>query len=351
MSGGGAERQLSYLAGELGQLGWDVHVALTGRGANWERLQASGAVIHEVTALGSHDSRIITRLRRLIARLQPDLVQLWLLQMHVFGGLAAIASQKRWIVTERNSEKAYPPTFKVRLRTAVARFASAIVANSEAGRDYWTQKLGARVRCFVIPNSLPLESIASAPRMTAQEMGIDPTVPLILFAGRLEPQKNIPVLLDALRHVGARRRMQARLFGEGSLRASIEAWIHAEDPAGRIRLSEYTPNLWSVMKGATLFVLPSTFEGCPNVVLEAMACGVPLVVSDIPAHRELLDGASAFLFEPASSTALASAIETILDDPAAAAERAEVAKRRIERWMPDTSARRYSDLYSYLLST
>jgi glycosyltransferase involved in cell wall biosynthesis len=104
------------------------------------------------------------------------------------------------------------------------------------------------------------------------------------------------------------------------------------------------------MKGATVFVLPSTFEGCPNVVLEAMACGVPLVVSDIPAHRALVDEASASLFDPASSAALASAIEAILDAPATAGTRAEVAKRRIEGWMPDTSARRYSDLYSYLSS-
>ena len=103
MAGGGAERQLTYLARELATLGWDVHVALIRRGPNWLRLRESGATIHEVASSGSYDARKLQRLRRVIGAVQPDLIQVWLLQMEVFGGLAAMTTRTPWIFSERAS--------------------------------------------------------------------------------------------------------------------------------------------------------------------------------------------------------------------------------------------------------
>jgi glycosyl transferase family 4 len=94
MGGGGAERQLTYLAAELVRIGWRVHVAVTRRGPNWARLERSGAIIHEVPARGSYDARVFLRLRRLIADIKPDVVQVWLLQLEILGGLAASAGRR-----------------------------------------------------------------------------------------------------------------------------------------------------------------------------------------------------------------------------------------------------------------
>jgi hypothetical protein len=63
---------LTYLARELGLLGWQVHVALVRRGLNWTRLQESGAIAHEVPSAGAYDSRKLTRLRRIIEDVWPD---------------------------------------------------------------------------------------------------------------------------------------------------------------------------------------------------------------------------------------------------------------------------------------
>jgi len=104
------------------------------------------------------------------------------------------------------------------------------------------------------------------------------------------------------------------------------------------------------MRRAAVCVSPSHFEGSPNVVLEAMAAGVPLVVSDIPEHRELLDDRSARFVDPRSAEQLALAIESVLEDPAAAAQRALAARERAAQYDVRAVARRYSDVYQDVIA-
>ena len=72
MGGGGAERQLAYLAGPLAACGWDVHVALRTGGANLARLERGGATVHMVTAVGNHDPRLAWRLADLFRRVRAE---------------------------------------------------------------------------------------------------------------------------------------------------------------------------------------------------------------------------------------------------------------------------------------
>jgi glycosyltransferase involved in cell wall biosynthesis len=99
-----------------------------------------------------------------------------------------------------------------------------------------------------------------------------------------------------------------------------------------------------------VLVSVSRFEGSPNVVLEAMAGGCPLIVSDIAPHRELLDGASA-LFTPADDVVmLASRIENAIADREGARRRAEAARLRVEPFGAGRIAARYLDIYRDVLS-
>ncbi len=116
MAGGGAERQVTYLAKELVESGWDVHVAYVHSGPNMNRLQATGARLHRVRALGNYDPQILGRLLTLIRKLKPDVVQCWLLQMEVLGGVASALTRTPWVFSERSSQEAYPPSVKARLR-------------------------------------------------------------------------------------------------------------------------------------------------------------------------------------------------------------------------------------------
>jgi glycosyltransferase involved in cell wall biosynthesis len=104
------------------------------------------------------------------------------------------------------------------------------------------------------------------------------------------------------------------------------------------------------MKRADVFVSPAHFEGNPNVVLEAMTAGVPLVVSDIGEHRELLDDGAALLVPAISVDAVAAAIRETLTDRQAAAVRAAAARRLAEARGIATIAARYDDVYRGLMA-
>ena len=345
MGGGGAERQLTYLARELTRSGWDVHVALIQGGPNVERLEASGATVHRILASGNHDPLILARLLRTIRRVQPDVVQCWLRQMEIAGGIAATLIGTPWVFCERSAAEAYPPGFKTWLRVKVAAWSTAIVSNSSIGDHYWQVRRRARQHRYVIPNGLPLEEIAAAPIAAWVDVGLTLDAPVVLMAGRLEAEKNVSALVRAIRLVNDSRPVQMILCGQGSLRASVVQLIEHEGLADRIRVTGYVSNLWSLMKRADVVVSPSVFEGNPNVVLEAMACGCPLVVSDIPAHRELLDERSAMFVDPIEPRRLADAIAAVLNDPRAAADRARGAQVRAQRYAVQAVARQYADVY------
>lgn len=350
MHGGGAERQLVYLATELVRLEWEVHVAVMHRGTNWPRLEASGTTIHEVPAKSSYDPRVFVQLRRILREVDPDIVQVWLLQMEILGGLAAISTRTPWVFSERASKDAYPLSVKTLGRRAVAQWATALVSNSTEGDTYWAPRLRRRIRRYVIPNGLPLGEIAETRPARPEEVVIGPDESLVLFAGRLDPQKNVDTLLSAVKLVDVRRQVRVLCCGDGSLRAHLERRIATEGLRDRVRLVGFTKDLWPLMKRATVFVSPSWFEGSPNVVLEAMACGVPLIVSNIDSHRALLDETSAVLVDPRSADQLARAIENVLENPVEAAARSQVASVRIAQFGMNAIARQYSDLYQEILS-
>jgi glycosyltransferase involved in cell wall biosynthesis len=350
MKGGGTERQLTYLSRELGCAGFEVHVTLNQGGPNLPALRAAGAIIHELELTGNHDVRVLSRLLRVISSVRPDLVQCWLTQMQIAGGLAALMSRTPWVFAERASGIAYPPTFKNRLRARIGSAASAIVSNSAEGDRYWQSRASPSVRRYVIPNALPLDAIAAAPAATSEEAGLAPGEALVLFAGRLDKQKNASAIVHALSRVRSTVPFRAVLCGDGPLRAEIERLVTGFRLETKVKLIGYTSGLWGLMKRADVVVSTSLFEGSPNVVLEAMACGSPLIVSDIPEHREILDDECATFVNPDDAGAMASGIEAVFVDGAGASRRADRARLRAQRHASPAIARQYLAVYRDILS-
>ncbi len=347
MGGGGAERQLAYLVRELRRFGWNAHVAVVGRGPNWDRLVDSGAVVHELPLRSSYDWRALGAVRRVVREVRPDIIQAWLFQMEVLAGLSAVVTRTPWIFSERASALAYAPGPRNLVRRGMARLATAVVSNSAAGDAYWSDTIARR---FVVPNGLPLAEIDATPCAVGDALPSPSGRPLVLFAGRFDEQKNIRTLLAAFDLVLGRHDVQIVCCGEGPLREEADAWARVRAADGQAMVRGYLPNLWAVMKSAAAVVSPSLFEGSPNVVLEAMACGVPLVVSDIPEHRELLDERSALLVRPLSATELAAAVEAVLCDPISARARAGIARDRATSYSLSAMAQRYDDVYREILA-
>jgi glycosyltransferase involved in cell wall biosynthesis len=349
MGGGGAERELAHLAGELHRQGLNVHVGLIGEGPNYERLARSGAVIHKIRVFGNHDPRLLLRIHRLMREVRPNLVQTWLTQMDVAGGAVARWRRIPWILSERASTTFYVPTIKNRLHVWVARSAALIQANSEAGARYWAGVLP-KVRSMVIRNPVPVAEIEAVAAADLSWTGRRDGVPLLLFAGRFEEQKNVHTMLRAFAEVLRVRPAVAAVCGQGPLAKDVRKWLAELGIADRVALPGYVTEIWSWMKAADVFVSVSHYEGQPNTVVEAAAARCPLVVSGIPEHREFLrDGVHALLRDGRDPLAIAAAIHEVLDDPDAARRRAGAAYRVVADWTVDAIAAVHVAMYDDLL--
>jgi glycosyltransferase involved in cell wall biosynthesis len=341
LGGGGAERQIGYLAQGLQARGCDVHVGFEHAGANLPRLLESGATVHRIRAAGNYDPLLVPRIVGLIRRVQPQVVQTWLTQMDVVGGIAARLTGTPWVLSERSTAAVYPRDLRHALRRSIGGLADAIVANSAGGLEYWPHVSAVK---RIIPNALALQEIDAAPSDTVD--GGEGKV--ILFVGRLDQEKNLPHLVDALAMVLRDRDAGVLFCGTGALEGDIRTRIEGHGLSQRIRLLGFSDRVWGLMKRADVLVSVSWLEGHPNVVLEAAACRCPLVLSDIPAHREIFDENAAVLVAPADPAAIASAIVRVLDDPTAAAVRARRAREIVEPLSVDSQAAAYLQIYERL---
>lgn len=350
MGGGGAERQLTYIAKGLAKRGCEVHVATFYGGPNLERLQASGATVHKLNCKHT-DPRALLKLLKLISVVKPDIVQTWLLQMDLFGGLAAIFSRVPLVVTERCSAKYYTGGAKDFLRLAVGRRAAAIIANSAAGRAYWFNEIGDRTATTVINNIVPIDEIAIAPALDIHELEFPPQSELLLFTGRYYiKQKNLVNLLTALKEVLAKKGTAvAILFGEGPDKDELVGLVNRWKVGDRLKIAGFTANPWGWMKRARLFLSVSYYEGQPNTVLEAIACRCPVVVSKIPEHTEFLDAASAYFASPYSVDSIATAIFQALASPNDAKAKAKNAYLSLSRLSTDSISAQYIEEYRHIL--
>ena len=345
---GGAERQLSYLASELAREGHEVHLASRRGGPNLERMLAAGVVWHRLGGLCNRDPVIFFKLVGLIRKLRPDVVQTILTPMDILGGAAALLTRTRWVLRESSSAPLYAAGLRHRLRTALGRLADAVVSNSAGGYDYWRPAREGRPLC-VIPNAVPLDEIEASDPARADGFAFGPGEKVVLYAGRMDEGKNVENVITALARIADDVPFAAVVCGDGPRRRRAERLARELGVAHRVVFTGYVSNLWDLMKRADALVSLSRFEGCPNVVLEAMACGCPLVVSDIPAHREILDERGALFVDPDSPEEAARALKATLLYGDSARRRAGAARARAAEQTVEASARLYEQTYMNLL--
>lgn len=142
--------------------------------------------------------------------------------------------------------------------------------------------------------------------------------PVVLAVGRLYGQKDFETLVTAFARVRSRR-PEARLviLGEGELRSELEALVETLDLGNAVAMPGFAPNPYASMVRADLFVLSSKAEGLPGVLIQAMACGLPVVSTDCPTGpREILeDGKWGELVPVGDVEALANAIDRAVANP------------------------------------
>jgi glycosyltransferase involved in cell wall biosynthesis len=346
LGGGGAERQLSYLAPGLAALGHDVHVAYLSAGVNLEYMENGAVTLHPLRVVNNNDPSLAWHLVRLISEIEPDLLQTWMLQMDVFGGLAACLTRTPWVVREYTNATDVKSTIKKRLRLFFANHANAIVANSFGGLDWWDAR-GRPANRRMVPNALPLETIAAIPVDSLSEYGVTPRHKVVLYAGRFSQEKNIFNLINAVdRLVKEDASVIALICGEGPLWSEARRIVETLGITGQVILPGYLANIWGAMKRANVFLSVSHQEGRPNAVIEAMACGTALVLSRIPGHCEILDEKSALFVDREDVSDIVRTVRTCLANPMEAKRRAAVGQATVAGWSIGAVAEQYARIYA-----
>jgi glycosyltransferase involved in cell wall biosynthesis len=350
LAGGGAERQMFYLSQELVQLGHHVDIAYLYEGKKELSPQfIENANYFQIKANSNYDYSILLQLIRLIKSRKPDIVHTWIRQMDIIGGLAAIYTKTKWLLREPNSSKAYPTNWKHLLRLCLARFARIIVANSQNGLMYWKNSYPRKNLC-VIPNGVPFQSInsPSANMIDHNKTNIDN---FILYAGRLEKQKKIDILIRAISLLNKKQHINLVICGDGNQKKTLETLIKDLGLETKILMTgPVSPeHVWYLMKGAKAFVLLSEYEGFPNVLLEAIVCQCPLIVSNIPAHKSILNENNTLWADPITPECVAKRIFDVLTNQADAKKRTINARQRIEKWSVQNMAKKYEKIYQWMI--
>lgn len=178
-----------------------------------------------------------------------------------------------------------------------------------------------------------------------------PGTPLAVAAGRLHPAKGFDDLIEAWHSVVARC-PAARLWiaGDGPHLAALQQRITRRDLQGRVVLAGSFDTVDELLAAADLFVLPSLEEGMSLALLEAMAAGLPIVATDIPGNRAVVDNdRQALLVPPGSPVALAAAVTRLLGDAPLASRLATAARERVaERFTLDQTVSRHLELFARL---
>ena len=218
--------------------------------------------------------------------------------------------------------------------------------------------LGDRFRRFsptVIPNGLELKRFDALPGHEAarRELGWDASSPVVLYVGEVIPAKRVEWLMQGLQQARSARLVIVGGYREehygGSYHRSL---LHDyPDVAGRTTFEGEVPSsrVDLYLAAADVFAFPSSFEGMPNAVREAMAAGLPIVASDIPAHRWLLsEGRTGFLVR--SAREMGQTIERLLADRDLGARLGVAAREFVrEHLAMDAIRDRYLALYRTIL--
>lgn len=209
-----------------------------------------------------------------------------------------------------------------------ARVPHATITVSRALADHYATRY--RREATYIPNGAPAAQRRPAGAM-ARRHGLTPGR-YFLFVGRLVPEKRPDLLVRAFRDVpGDARLVIAGSSGFTDAYAARVAELAAADPRVVMAGGVYGQDLAELYSNAAAFVLPSSLEGLPITLLEAAAHRAPVIVSDIPPHREVLgaDRPGARLLPSGDHPALTAALGDLLENPAAAARGAVDLRRRV----------------------
>lgn len=327
MNSGGAERVAATLCNAWALRGDDVTLMATysGRGECHYALADGVRFVHLADLVGGRGGRILgygarlRALRRFIDKQSPDVVISFLTNVNIMAALALRGLGVPLIVSERIDPGASTdfPAYMRWLCRRVYPVADIVTVQTASIADAMRTLAPRAQRIEIIPNPVPEAIFEAPPPRRHPEQGERRR---LLAMGRLSPQKQIDHLVGVFAALAPEHPdVDLWIWGEGELKAELEQQVRETGMEQRVFLPGRTDTPWAEMAGSEMLVLTSAYEGFPNVMLEAMALGLPCVAYDCPSGpRELSEQGQAAVLVPLNDRErLRAEIARLLGDPEA----------------------------------
>lgn len=350
---GGAERALVQLVIRLDRNRFEPHViCLSPPGQLVDTLRAADVRVTCLNVRRRWDLFVVWRLFRELRRIRPTILQTFLFHANLAGRIAAWLARVPHVVCGiRVAEKRR--NSYLRLDRLTEWMVEKQVCVSEAVREHSLTYGGLNPqKLVVIPNGVDYEKFSSAAPIDFSPWKIEPTDHVWVTVGRLDPQKGPWDLLDAVEKLHANHpRLKLLWAGRGPLQADMQRWIDDHGLQDTIHLVGWQDNIPGLLKAANGFVLCSHWEGMPNVVLEAMAAGLPVISTNVEGVAEIIDdGKTGWIVK--SDEDFSNRWDAVLQYPDASSRIAAAGQQKVRQHFSwDAMAEKYMGLYEVLIES
>lgn len=367
MSIGGVQNSILETLACADRRRFDFAVLCYKKAGNWAgQLKPLGVPLHEQKALPVWDPYQIWRLSRVIRRIGPDLIHIYMAPSVIVGASAARLAGVRRIVIHHNSlyqdrHWALQNGILNAWERGLTRRADAVIAVSRSVADCSRGWMGGGARPIrVIPDGVNFERFERPPEYDFRaELGIGAERPIVGLVARYLEVKRIEDFIDAAAWVGAdapEAPVDARpLFliiggGPEALGDPLKARAEAVKDRAEIRFLGGRSDLPSLLPHLAVGVLCSEIEGCPNTILEYMAAGIPIAATSIPSIEELATNERHALLTPSRDpAALGRSIQRLISDRGLAGRLVAEARAHVREYAWTRTEAAYEAVYDEVL--
>ena len=316
----------------------------------------AGVPLDLITERGRFDRSVIGQIRKIVAERQPDIIQTHNVKSHFLMRFSGLWRTHRWLAFHHGHTTT---DFKMQCYNQLDRWSlripdRVVTVCGAFARDMERKGVEAD-RIIVRHNSVRRFRAADASAIDSVRKGLPPGVPVLLVVGRLSQEKgHLDLLraLDCLRREMKEECFHAVLVGDGPEQGRIEAARTQMGLDGFVTMAGLQHDVRPYYGIADVVVMPSHSEGSPNVLLEAMAAGVPVVATRVGGVPEIaVDRETALLVAPRDPQALALAIREMLQDAGLRARLAQKAREVAEcEYSPEAYRRSLVEIYRKVLA-
>lgn len=267
------------------------------------------------------DPAIICRLAKIMRTGHYDIVHTWLYTANTWGRIAARLAGVPVVIGSLRVTSDWQSRTRTTISQILVPLADVMIANAQAVRDSDMAKLLVHPAYEVIYNGVDTKRFLPIDphqvRQARRSLGLPENSPVIGTVGRFDPQKDYKTWLRMAYQVRSSiPNAHFVIVGDGELRPAINAWIVELGLENNVMLLDSRSDIERIMPLFDVFVLSSTYEGLPNVVLEAMACGLPVVATAVDGTVELVHHhVTGILVAPGDAGGLTEAVLDILANP------------------------------------